>query len=528
MINSRFNSVVEHVRSFGPMSSLPSGYVKVCARTFVHASRYSLTFAIDSIIRAIIFTRIIHSLSYDPNEALSRACKYGSPLLAKLAINKGAVSRSHKSLLDEVIEAVKQGNCRESAAADVLSVLLESGNSLFPANLDPKPNALLNALRLELTKIVQVLINAGVDVNGVETVFGKAPLHEVFRFLETDEGICKPEGLAVIEALSRHGANIHLVDEEGNSPYTLAMSIEKPEERIKAFRALYSGMPETLEIFEIAIDPNAVTKMLGSKDVLMGCKKAIVEALLDVDARDDSGNTALHTVCSLLIIDDEIIADLLDRGASTSIMNVKKETPLAMASAALTMRLASESESTMRSVLEKIFSAISHMLNENVQPLCSRRNSALHRAAKSGRWERVSSLINSHHCRRITNAAGRTPLQEAQQALKEVHKNMQLEELSKEIQIWDLEKTLALFDVNIVLDNEGNTFLHRSAEGGDVESVRDLLKRGATNHIINNARKSPCGLAFAKRDALREAKVKDHTEGLDEMISNLNKVILLL
>lgn len=139
-------------------------------------------------------------------------------------------------------------------------------------------------------------------------------------------------------------------------------------------------------------------------------------------------------------------------------------------------------------------------------------NTALHLKVRSGARVMVKTLLDHGANINAVNDHGDTPLHLAANGI-----------------FWDLYTQYSLVDTllmnykyespNISIKNkDGDTPLHIAARAGHKQSVRSLIQKGASAHILNNAENSPVWVASEQ----------GHVEIFYELLTNINEVSNLL
>ena len=205
---------------------------------------------------------------------------------------------------------------------------------------------LLYASTVGNASAVQYLVNAGAKVDGeVNNKTGRrTPLMEA----------CFQKHPGIVKFLVDHGANIHVVGNDGNNSVMLSVA-ENPYASIIAFliskgadinvqdqdgdaAILYALMSKSKESLELLLDSGARVDIKDNKRgtvlhraVEYFCGYDIVEMLLDhgalVDSQNDDGQTPLH-LAVLKGHSAEVVRLLLQHGADANIQDNSDDTPL--------------------------------------------------------------------------------------------------------------------------------------------------------------------------------------------------------
>lgn len=165
---------------------------------------------------------------------------------------------------------------------------------------------------------VESILEKGADINIKSTDKQQTPLHLVYN---------KP--IEVAESLIKKGADINAVDIDGKTPLNLVF------ESLISVEKLSSEQIDLVNLFiknGAKINPSIKTK--EEKTLLHQTKSAelaefIINQGVDVKAKDENGNTALHFAVS--IKNNELANLLIRNGADLNVKNKKGEAPLNIA-----------------------------------------------------------------------------------------------------------------------------------------------------------------------------------------------------
>ena len=111
------------------------------------------------------------------------------------------------------------------AGADVtLKVAFDEGDGLG-LNFENVLGYYTGCINVPRADVVKILLDAGADPNGQDTVFGQAPLHNV-ALRSGDEGV------KVGKLLLEYGADPLLADKDGDTPLELAKELSTDQDLI--------------------------------------------------------------------------------------------------------------------------------------------------------------------------------------------------------------------------------------------------------------------------------------------------------
>ncbi|XP_071877103.1 uncharacterized protein [Bombus fervidus] len=135
----------------------------------------------------------------------------------------------------------------------------------------------------------------------------------------------------VVNTLLTEGANVNAKTQEGHSALQYAAS--------KNWKSICAALLEKDAYINIT-DKRGATPLhraaskgnIAIVELLIGCGRN-----LDIDSKDVDGNSALHLACEENRVDEAKL--LVKNGASTTLMNKQKKTPLDLASPGLVRQL---------------------------------------------------------------------------------------------------------------------------------------------------------------------------------------------
>ncbi len=382
---------------------------------------------------------------------------------------------------------------REGDAATV-ERLLREGTSPNPPRL-PGNAAIATAAAWGHLSIVNMLLEAGADVNGVDKEDKSTALHNAAGCHE----------LEILRLLLRHGANLEARDSQGLTPLhyaTLANTMEplrllleagaNPHARDKKGRTpLFYGVqyecPECAELLlEAGAEPDAATKENASP-LAMAARWGYGELFhrllalgADPHRVQTNGRTLLHECWGDR--DGSIFHTLLSLGLAPDARDADGRSVL-MAT--------THSPERVRQLLERGCGDINHAAKDG--------STALHEAALWGRSSEAISVLLEHGANPLAqDAAGRLPLHLAVCT-------------SARATRWLLE---AGSPVN-ACDKEGNSVLHYASQyhrlsPAEQEEIVTLLLRHGADTSATNAEGKTAGDLADPEDLLRLLAAHSH------------------
>jgi ankyrin repeat protein len=108
-----------------------------------------------------------------------------------------------------------------------LRLLLANGADINDTNSLTGATPLHYATKGGSSKVIQVLLDNGADVNRRDNK-GSIPIINLLSVRNLDESALKNR-FKLAETLIKHGADVKLVDQEGNSAYKIALNLGRPE-----------------------------------------------------------------------------------------------------------------------------------------------------------------------------------------------------------------------------------------------------------------------------------------------------------
>jgi hypothetical protein len=193
--------------------------------------------------------------------ALHVAAAYSAFEAAKLLLEAGADVNSRAQLPKPNGGATPMyfAVCVHAASASpkLVSLLLEAGADVtLKVAVDDEDGSGLNfdtvlgyyagCIDAANAEVVKMLLDAGADPNGQDTVFGETPLHNVAL-------LCGDEGVKIGKLLLEYGADPLLTDKNGERPLDYAKKFSKDQEMIdllteateKALKSTFEGTGST-------------------------------------------------------------------------------------------------------------------------------------------------------------------------------------------------------------------------------------------------------------------------------------------
>ncbi len=253
----------------------------------------------------------------------------------------------------------------------------------FGAMLEARDNMgmtpLILAARRNYWEISELLISLGADYNTRDNR-GNTPLHEAVR--NRNKQIC--------QLLIKQGAAVFAENRYGDTPIGLAFQAGlEVADWFLGTPSISARDDKGNTLLHTAIQQNASEQIIS----------LLIQKQVDIDSRNNLINTPLHT--AFISLNKKAVLILVEAGADIFSLNGEGSSPLSMAIAMGT------------EALSWIITA------ENMTSADSYGNSPLHIAAASGSLEAISYLLSLGIPAEIRNLAGDTPVDAAE---KQGHK----------------------------------------------------------------------------------------------------------
>jgi ankyrin repeat protein len=237
---------------------------------------------------------------------ISWACEHGHLGIAKVLISRtGRKSDNHERVWTPLMLALKNGH------TDIVKLLVEDGADIH--TIIRQENAISLASANGHAGIVKILLDAGADphfsgANGSSLLcLAASNAHEEVVRLLLEEGVpvnqenndgsrplhlaaCRKGSVAVMKELLRHGAEIHAQDESGNTclmEAVIGATVEEVEFLVKHKADVTTRGPDDASCLHYAMD-----RAEEPCDIV----KVLLDNGADVNARDFSGRTCLHSI----------------------------------------------------------------------------------------------------------------------------------------------------------------------------------------------------------------------------------------
>ncbi|KAL6696427.1 ankyrin repeat-containing domain protein [Trichoderma pleuroticola] len=278
-----------------------------------------------------------------------------------------------------------------------------------------------------------------------------------------------PPTIALLERLVQGGVSLEAQDHHGRTALFLAAAVQN----LAAVKFLLSAGAE----------PKSQSLHAAVHSGNIALVKPFLEQRrfeLDLNERDEHGNTTLHVAASRGY--DNIVTALLRAGARTRCLNMDQQTPWDAATRAgqpETARLLLNADPNPEG---DDFETLIESLDDsqmNVQDILGR--TPLHTAVILGHKEAVSQLLEAQVSPDIQDQIGRTPLHYAARRVNPA-----------------IAKALVTAKANVnIADAEQRVPLYLAAEAGNVEGVKMLLAANA-EFTANHQRRTPLHAAALK------------------------------
>ena len=172
---------------------------------------------------------------------------------------------------------------------------------------------LINASRSNAIEVIALLANSTKDINALDNKGRSALTHAVSRNNEK-----------TVKWLLENGADISIVDKSGNTlAYYLMQSynVKRPE----AFESKWALLNKSgLSMKDVQHDGNSLLH-LAAKDNNLPLLERLEEFSIDINQKNDEGNTALH-LAAMSTADTNILKYLITKGADVMVKTDFEET----------------------------------------------------------------------------------------------------------------------------------------------------------------------------------------------------------
>lgn len=351
-------------------------------------------------------------LMLSTNHSGSRTFK----LLCSAAANPSTKNSHKEGLLHEMSEGLFL-----KCISTIKGWLAEGILNVNDQNADGETALFVSTLRGEQEK-ANVLLECGADL-GVNDLRERSLLHAVAAsFSHNGSETRFPIRTAKVDLLRRFldaGLDVSAIDVEGNTPLMAVAKAAWSDPYMVLDKAENDYRHEVIDLLAKSGTPLSCKNTAGqtclhlsasSMDRLCGYSSAVGKDLplhsylklgLDVDAKDNDGNTPLHAAASVNrstgCLAEYHVSALLERGANPGILNNEGKTPL---------HLAAESGQcgSVDILLGSMWS------NKARDQQDSSGNTALHCAVNAGKLPTVRSLLDACANHSLTNKNGDTPL----------------------------------------------------------------------------------------------------------------------
>jgi ankyrin repeat protein len=234
--------------------------------------------------------------------------------------------------------------------------------------------------------------------------------------------------------------------------------------RNRKINSNYDTMNESTQLHE-ACSKNDLTAV-----------KDLIENGADVNARDKRGTRPLHKACASASL--ELIEYLIEKGAEINCVDINGKSPIYEACIS-----SNENINVVKKLLE---------LDANLGYLDQDKNTLLHTALISRKFNIASVLVDSYETVTTANCFGETPLHLAASDYGSLELIQKLVEKGAEINS---------------IDSNGRTPLHRATIFNEDRIVKCLLKKGANVNKLDNNGESAVLLALKRVPSLPFVKV---------------------
>lgn len=161
-------------------------------------------------------------------------------------------------------------------------------------------------------EMLLLLLKYGLDVK-IRNEEGRNLLHLFIKYVDGENS---QEALEVVEILINSGISVNESDKNGITP--LHFCIQRAYIHLISF-LIKNGADVKQKIYNQS--PLVLAIMYGSKDIC----DLLISSGADIHARDNDGDTALHTAC--FVRKEESISLLISKGAEISAVNTGGKTP---------------------------------------------------------------------------------------------------------------------------------------------------------------------------------------------------------
>ena len=291
-------------------------------------------------------------------------------------------------------------------------------------------------------QIVRLLVNQRADIN-VKDNGGWTPLH-IAVYNKKD---------ALVKALISSGADLTIKDKNNKTAYAIAEENKDQDTMDLLYRE--RDRREKLHSAIMRVYPCL-------KEI-----KHLIDLGVCVDAKDRSGNTALHWASGNGHAD--VVELLIGKGVKVGVRNGRGETPLSCV-----IRSCWRDIEKAKAIIEALIKAGADINAKNKDG-----NTALHRVSERGHAKMVEALIKAGADINAKNKDGNTALHWV-----------------SECGHADVVKLLINAGADINAKNkDGDTALHRVSERGHADVVKLLIKEGAKVGVRNKEGEKPLSRA---------------------------------